>query len=122
MFSGEHMSGVIPVLFADNPVDAEAAFLVSSSARKDVDRLQRIFFQPESIPASDALRICKKPRQGEAVFLYKAANLERLAEPAATSVPVSSEQASGSTDGPQSKKPRTEIASETGTKPATFLI
>ena len=66
-------------MFTDNPAEGEVAFNADpASARRDVDRMNRVLFQPELVSADEALKVCKKPRTGEAVFAFKIANLEGL--------------------------------------------
>jgi ribosome-binding ATPase YchF (GTP1/OBG family) len=81
-FEDEVLSGVIPVLFAENPSEAEKGLLNDLvSARKDLDRINRAFFIPESVDLEMAFKIVKKPRLGEAEFSFKRRNLDRLFEP-----------------------------------------
>jgi hypothetical protein len=80
-------------MFADNPAEGEVAFNADpASARRDVDRMNRALFQPELVSADEALKVCKKPRTGEAVFAFKIANLDGLENPRRTK--------SGAPDGP----------------------
>jgi hypothetical protein len=66
MLDGEHLVGMAPTLFADNPAAAEVAFLADHrNARKDVDRLNRALFQAEIVSAAEAIQICRKPRPGK---------------------------------------------------------
>ncbi len=48
---------------------------------KDLDRLARVFFSPETVGAEAALAVVKKPRAGEADFIFKNRNLDRLSLP-----------------------------------------
>ena len=75
----EFLSSVLPVFFADEPEKATAAALADlPSLKKDVERLQRVFFIPEAVQLEEARNIVKKPRLGEADFVYKSRNLDRL--------------------------------------------
>ena len=54
----DDMRGIKPSLYADSPGDAEAALLANpDQARRDVMRLQRIFFAPESISGIAAIQV-----------------------------------------------------------------
>ena len=76
------LSGMIPVLFAENPSEAEKGLLKDLiSARKDLDRINRAFFIPEAVDLENALKVVKKPRVGEAEYAFKERNLDRLFEP-----------------------------------------
>jgi len=76
------LSGMIPVLFAENPSEAEKGLLKDLiSARKDLDRINRAFFIPEAVDLETALKVVKKPRLGEAEYAFKERNLDRLFEP-----------------------------------------
>jgi hypothetical protein len=44
---------------------------------KDLDRLARVFFSPETVGAEAALAVVKKPRAGEADFIFKNRNFDR---------------------------------------------
>ena len=50
------------------------------TARKDLDKINRAFFVPESLDIEEAAKVAKKPRLGDAEFLFKDWNLERLFE------------------------------------------
>jgi hypothetical protein len=81
-FEDEMLSGMIPVLFAENPSEAEKGLLKDLiSARKDLDRINKVFFIPESVDLETALKIVKKPRLGEAEYVFKERNLDRLFQP-----------------------------------------
>jgi hypothetical protein len=83
----DRITGVMPVLFANDPKAAEAGMMDNlATARKDLDKINRAFFVPESLDIEEAAKVAKKPRLGDAEFLYKDWNLERLFE---TSVPTS---------------------------------
>jgi hypothetical protein len=51
-----------------------------TSTMKDIDRLARMFFSPETVDAEAALTVVKKPRAGDADFIFKHRNLDRLFE------------------------------------------
>ena len=125
LFESEAFYGIAPVVFAETPAAAEAAFLADrTGARKDVDRMMRSLFQPEILSLKEALKVCKKPRSGEAVYAYKLANLAAIDDPEpgsgyAKRVPEPGQPASG-TSGPASKKQRVEAASESGSN--TFKL
>jgi hypothetical protein len=81
-FDKDFMSGVMPVLFAEDPKAAELAILADEyTAVKDLDRVNRSFFIPESIDLEAAIQVVRKPRLGEADYLFKMENLDRLFEP-----------------------------------------
>ena len=81
-FEDEMLSGMIPVLFAENPSEAEKGLMKDLiSARKDLDRINRAFFIPEAVDLETALKVVKKPRLGEAEYAFKERNLDRLFEP-----------------------------------------
>ncbi len=83
----DRITGVMPVLFANDPKAAEAGMMDNlATARKDLDKINRAFFVPECLDYEEAAKVAKKPRLGDAEFLYKDWNLERLFE---TSVPTS---------------------------------
>jgi hypothetical protein len=77
----------MPVLFANDPKAAEEGMMDNiATARKDLDKINRAFFVPESLDIEEAAKVAEKPRLGDAEFLFKDWNLERLFE---TSVPTS---------------------------------
>jgi hypothetical protein len=81
-FEDEMLSGMIPVLFAENPSEAEKGLMKDLiSARKDLDRINRAFFIPEAVDLENALKVVRKPRLGEAEYAFKERNLDRLFEP-----------------------------------------
>ncbi len=83
----DRITGVMPVLFANDPKAAEAGMMDNlATARKDLDKINRAFFVTESLDIEEAVKVAKKPRLGDAEFLFKDWNLERLFE---TSVPTS---------------------------------
>ena len=51
-------SGLLPVLFAEDP-DASKSGLLSDpdNARKDLERLNRVFFIPETISLEEGFRV-----------------------------------------------------------------
>jgi len=70
-FEDEMLSGMIPVLFAENPSEAEKGLMKDLiSARKDLDRINRAFFIPEAVDLENALKVIKKPRLGEAEYKF----------------------------------------------------
>ena len=75
----EMLSGILPVLFAENPAAVEDCFRRDPiTLRKDIEALQKQFFVPEEVTLTDALKVIKKPRSGDALFTWKMENLERL--------------------------------------------
>ena len=108
----------MPLLFTDNPAEGEVAFNADpASARRDVDRMNRALFHPELVSPEDALKVCRKPRAGEAVFAFKLANLDGLENPKRTkggsaeghsSNAGSSGAGSSSSNPPPSKRLRAE--------------
>ena len=77
----------MPVLFANDPKAAEEGMMDNiATARKDLDKINWAFFVPESLDIEEAAKVAKKLRLGDAEFLFKDWNLERLFE---TSVPTS---------------------------------
>ena len=63
LFDGEVAGGVVPVLFATD--EAAALDSISSDLAKahwDVNKLNKVFFIPESINLKEALALIKKPR------------------------------------------------------------
>jgi hypothetical protein len=77
----EHLSGLLPVLFANDTESAEKGMRDNpTSTMKDIDRLARVFFSPETVGAEAALAVVKKPRAGDADFIFKNRNLDRLFE------------------------------------------
>lgn len=80
-FEDEFLSGIVPVLFADVPEVAVAAALADKpSLKKDLERLNRVFFIPESVGLGVAGQIVRKPRLGDAEYAFKTRNLDRLFE------------------------------------------
>jgi hypothetical protein len=76
------MSGVMPVLFAIDPRAAEAGIKANpETAMKDLDKLNRIFFIPESVELTAALKIVKRARLGDVDFVFKRKNLDRNFDP-----------------------------------------
>ncbi len=81
-FEDDFLSGVSPVLFANDPQASEAAIKANPEiAKKDLDRLNRCFFVPESVELEAALKIVKKARLGDVDYIFKRKNLDRLFEP-----------------------------------------
>ena len=75
----DYLSGLLPVLFADNVAAAEKSLLANKTATtRDLERLNRIFFVPETVGLEDALKIVKKARAGEGDYIFKNRNLDRL--------------------------------------------
>ncbi len=73
------VSGVMPVLFAADIAAARQAISVNiTPLRKDLDKINRIFFTPESLDLEGADSVIRKPRLGESVFTFKEQNLEKL--------------------------------------------
>ncbi len=61
--------GVMSVLFAPDIAAARQAMSTGPmSVRKGLDKLNRLFFTPESVDLKGAFR---KPRLGEAVYMFK---------------------------------------------------
>jgi hypothetical protein len=72
----------MPVLFARDPRAAEAGIKANpETAMKDLDKLNRIFFIPESVELDGALKIVKRARLGDVDFVFKRKNLDRVFEP-----------------------------------------
>jgi hypothetical protein len=81
-FEDDFLSGITPVLFAKDPKAAEAGVRDNPElAKKDLDKLNRCFFIPESIELEDALKVVKKARLGDVDYVFKRRNLDRLFEP-----------------------------------------
>jgi hypothetical protein len=58
----DYMSGLMPVLFASDAESAEHGLRENvTSTMKDLDRLNRIFFSPETVDLDAAFAILKKP-------------------------------------------------------------
>jgi|688.fasta_scaffold187548_2 hypothetical protein len=135
LLDGSDLSGMMPTLFAENPAAAEVAFHADpGNGRRDVDRLNRSLFQAEVVDGEEAIQICRKPRAGEAVYVFKQANIEALQNPPRPSAQAepqpsgsgsgTSQLQSGAPTGPQpsgsgaqpaQKKPRLETTSDQGT-------
>ena len=81
-FDEDFMSGVMPILFARDPRAAEASIKANPvTAMKDLDKLNRIFFIPESVELTAALKIVKRARLGDVDFVFKRKNLDRTFDP-----------------------------------------
>jgi hypothetical protein len=81
-FDEDFMSGVMPVLYARDPRAAEAGNKANpQTAMKDLDKLNRIFFIPESVKLSAALKIVKRARLGDVDFVFRRKNLDRNFNP-----------------------------------------
>jgi hypothetical protein len=81
-FDEDFMSGIMPVLFARDPRAAEAGVKANpETAMKDLDKLNRIFFIPESVELDGALKIVKRARLGDVDYVFKRKNLDRVFEP-----------------------------------------
>jgi len=72
-------SGLLPVLFAEDP-DASNSGLLSDpdNTRKDLERLNRVFFIPETVSLEEAFRIVNKPRLGDVDYYFRSLNLDRV--------------------------------------------
>ena len=127
LFEPVLFSGIVPVLFAENPAIAEVAFLADRpTARRDLDRMMRALFHPELITGHEAIEVCRRPRIGEAVYAYKLANLTTLKRPAprvrvkptaevqTSTLQASPLQAPGTSGGSASKRPRLDVVSDSG--------
>jgi hypothetical protein len=76
----EYLSGLLPVLFANDAKSAERGIRENpTNTMRDLDRLARVFFSPETVGAEAA--VVKKSRAGEADFIFKNKNLDRLSLP-----------------------------------------
>ncbi len=72
----------MPVLFARDPRAAVAGIKANpETAMKDLDKLNRIFFIPESVELDGALKTVKRARLGDVDFVFKRKNLDRVFEP-----------------------------------------
>jgi hypothetical protein len=81
-FDKDFMSGVMPVLYARDPRAAEAGIKANpETAMKDLDKLNRIFFIPESVELSAALKTVKRARLGDVDFVFRRKNLDRNFNP-----------------------------------------
>ncbi len=81
-FDEDFLSGIMPVLFARDPKAAESGIRNNpETAMKDLDKLNRIFFIPESVELPAALKIVKRARLGDVDYMFKRKNLERIFEP-----------------------------------------
>jgi hypothetical protein len=81
-FEEDFLYGISPVLFATDPKASEDGIRANTeTAKKDLDRLNRIFFVPESVELNAALKIVKKARLGDVDYVFKRKNLDRLFEP-----------------------------------------
>jgi len=82
MQDSDILSGVVPVLFSECPPASEAALRADqTTALKDIEALNRVYFIPELVDLDEAMKIVKKPRLGECDYVFKARNLERLLHP-----------------------------------------
>jgi hypothetical protein len=60
MFEDDFARGIIPHLFAEVPMDAEASLLSHlEQSRRDVMKLQRIFLAPENVAAVSAIQVAE---------------------------------------------------------------
>jgi hypothetical protein len=81
-FEDDFLSGVSPVLFANDPQASEAAIRANPEiAKKDLVRLNCCFSVPESVELDAALKIMKKARLGDVDYVFKRKNLDCLFEP-----------------------------------------
>jgi hypothetical protein len=81
-FDEDFLSGIMPVLFARDPKAAESGIRSNpETAMKDLDKLNRIFFIPESVELPAAQKIVKRARLGDVDYVFKRKNLERVFEP-----------------------------------------
>ena len=72
------LDGVMPVLFADDVKAAEAAISEAPlTAKRDLERLAKMYFVPETLDLTQAEAVVRKPCLGEVIFWYKNLNLER---------------------------------------------
>jgi hypothetical protein len=79
LLDDEFLDGVMPVLFAEDPKMAEEGLMQNIDAmRKDLERLAKVYFVPETLNLEQAEAVVKKPRLGEVLYLFKAQNLERV--------------------------------------------
>ena len=69
----------MPVLFANDTKKAAAGIMGNlATARKDLDRINRVFFVPEHVDLEAARMVVRKPRLGDVHHAFKAKNLDRL--------------------------------------------
>ena len=58
LFDDDYIRGIIPVLYAEDAVTASAALLANPNlARKDVQKIQKLFFAPESVIPEVAIQV-----------------------------------------------------------------
>jgi hypothetical protein len=63
LFNGDDAAGPVPTLFSEEPEAAVGALNDNPHrAHADLQRLARLFFQPELISLEDAGPLIKKPR------------------------------------------------------------
>jgi hypothetical protein len=118
-WDGSELSGMMPTLFADNPAAAEVAFHSDpGNGRRDVDRLNRSLFQAEVVDGEEAIQICRKPRAGEAVYVFKQANMEALQNPPRPSAQAEPQPSGSGTTHLQSGAPAGPQPSGSGSQPA----
>ncbi len=77
----DFVSGVMPVLFAADIAAARQAMSVNiMPLRKDLDKINRMFFTPESVDLEGADSVIRKPRLGEAIFTFKKPEFEEAVQ------------------------------------------
>jgi hypothetical protein len=58
LFEDEYLRGMIPILFADNAESASTAMAANPvTARKDINKLQKLLIAPESTTPETALQV-----------------------------------------------------------------
>lgn len=63
MFNGDELAGLVPTLFANDLVAAQAAMLKDpAKLHADVAKLNKSLFISESVTLTEARAILKKPR------------------------------------------------------------
>jgi hypothetical protein len=61
LYEDDFVTGVRPILFAENPADAEAVVMINQDvARRDIMKLQKAFFAPENLSSVEAVKVCKR--------------------------------------------------------------
>ena len=71
LFDGEQLTGPVPSLYSEDPDAAQAAIKGDPlKAHWDLNKIAKSFFMVESVTATEALAVIKKPRYIEPYFIY----------------------------------------------------
>jgi hypothetical protein len=68
LLDDDFLDGIMPVLFAEDTGRAEEGLAANlDTTRKDLERLAKVYFVPETLNLEQAEAVVKKPRLGDVI-------------------------------------------------------